>query len=475
MSILSQVNLNQALTPEEYEERLIRYQVALGQLAYQVYVQKRPVALVFEGWDAAGKGGAIKRLTERLDPRGYVVYPIAAPAGEDQTHHYLYRFWRRLPERGQIAVFDRSWYGRVMVERVEGFCTEAEWKRAYREINQFERQLVDFGAVIFKFWVHISKDEQLRRFQERENTPYKAWKLTAEDWRNREKWDLYEGAVEEMLLKTSTVTAPWTIVEGTDKAWARVKVLKTVVDTLSKELDFQPDILSAAPEKDLEKRQKKPAKAKSEPAKGSTGRKRRSPAGQPKQALTRTRRPRGSIMDIDQIQQATKQRIWQAIAGSGVNVSAIPKADLEKLVDSIAQGVLEEFDALQQSALPPQLQKLGPAGDAAADEETLWEGRPFLSLVEYYVITSQRVRIITGLLGRGYENIELVRIKDLDWRQGVGERVFGIGDIIVTSVDATEPRAVLRNVKHPDQVYEILRRAMLEARKKYHIIFQQEM
>jgi AMP-polyphosphate phosphotransferase len=263
MSILSQVNLNQALTPEEYEERLIRYQVALSQLAYQVYVQKRPVALVFEGWDAAGKGGAIKRLTERLDPRGYVVYPIAAPAGEDRTHHYLYRFWRRLPERGQIAVFDRSWYGRVMVERIEGFCTEAEWKRAYREINQFERQLVDFGAVIFKFWVHISKDEQLRRFQERENTPYKAWKLTAEDWRNREKWDLYESAVEEMLLKTSTVTAPWTIVEGTDKAWARVKVLKTVVDTLSKELDFQPDILVAAPEKG----KPKPTKAKTEPAK----------------------------------------------------------------------------------------------------------------------------------------------------------------------------------------------------------------
>ena len=267
MSILSQVNLSLTLTEDEYKRQLVRYQVALGQLGYQVYVQKRPVVMIFEGWDAAGKGGAIKRLTERLDPRGYAVYPIAAPAGEDKTHHYLYRFWRRLPERGQIAVFDRSWYGRVMVERIEGFCTEAEWKRAYREINQFERQLVDFGTVIFKFWVHLSKDEQLRRFQERENTPYKAWKLTAEDWRNREKWDLYENAVEEMLLKTSTVTAPWTIVEGTDKAWARVKVLKTVVDMLSKELDFQPDILSATPEKGLEKRQKKPAKAKSEPAK----------------------------------------------------------------------------------------------------------------------------------------------------------------------------------------------------------------
>jgi len=253
MSILSQVNLNQSLTDQEYQEQLIRHQVALGQLAYQVYVQKRPVALVFEGWDAAGKGGAIKRLTERLDPRGYVVYPIAAPAGEDKTHHYLYRFWRRLPERGQIAIFDRSWYGRVMVERVEGFCTEAEWKRAYREINQFERQLADFGTIIFKFWMHIGKDEQLRRFEERQGTPYKSWKLTSEDWRNREKWEPYEIAVEEMLLKTSTVTAPWTIVEGNDKSWSRIRVLKTVVETLSRELDFQPDILLAKPDKAAKK------------------------------------------------------------------------------------------------------------------------------------------------------------------------------------------------------------------------------
>lgn len=264
MSILSQVNLNLSLTPKEYEEQLIRHQVALSQLAYQVYVQKRPVVIVFEGWDAAGKGGAIKRLTERLDPRGYVVYPIAAPAGEDKTHHYLYRFWRRLPERGQIAIFDRSWYGRVMVERIEGFCTEAEWKRAYREINQFERQLVDFGAIIFKFWMHISKDEQLRRFEERQGTPYKAWKLTAEDWRNREKWEQYEIAVEEMLLKTSTVTAPWTIVEGNDKAWSRIRVLKTVVDTLSKELDYQPDILAAKAEKTSKKASKADAKREDE-------------------------------------------------------------------------------------------------------------------------------------------------------------------------------------------------------------------
>jgi len=249
MSILSQVNLDQALTQEEYVEQLVSNQVALGQLGYQVYVQKRPVIIVFEGWDAAGKGGAIKRLTERLDPRGYAVYPIAAPTGEDKTHHYLYRFWRRLPERGQIAVFDRSWYGRVMVERVEGFCNKTEWSRAYREINQFERQLVDFGAIIFKFWLHLSKAEQLRRFQERAATPYKAWKLTEEDWRNREEWELYEAAVEEMLLRTSTLTAPWTIVEGTDKRWARVKVLRTVVEGLSKELGFEPAVPGKKPAK----------------------------------------------------------------------------------------------------------------------------------------------------------------------------------------------------------------------------------
>lgn len=249
MSILSQVNLDLSLSQPEYLEQLVRDQVALSQLGYQVYVQKRPVVMVFEGWDAAGKGGAIKRLTERLDPRGYSVYPIAAPAGEDKTHHYMYRFWRRLPERGQIAIFDRSWYGRVMVERVEGFCSEAEWMRAYREINQFERQLVDFGTILFKFWLHISKDEQIRRFEARAATPYKAWKLTDEDWRNRARWDLYEAAVEEMLLRTSTLTAPWTIVEGTDKYWARVKVLRTAVEGLSKELNFVPVTVGAGAKK----------------------------------------------------------------------------------------------------------------------------------------------------------------------------------------------------------------------------------
>jgi len=235
--MLEKIDLSKALTRKEYKRQLVPYQVRLGQLGYQVYVQKRPVIIIYEGWDAGGKGGNIKRVTESLDPRGYVVHPIAAPAGEDKTHHYLWRFWRRLPEKGQIAIFDRSWYGRVMVERIEGFCAEEEWKRAFREINQFERMLVDFGTVLVKFWIHISPEEQLARFEARQDTAYKAWKLTDEDWRNRSKWDQYQEAVEDMLLKTSTITAPWTIVEGNNKYYARVKALKTIVETLERELD----------------------------------------------------------------------------------------------------------------------------------------------------------------------------------------------------------------------------------------------
>jgi AMP-polyphosphate phosphotransferase len=240
--MLETIDLTQSLSREEYVEELIRYQLQLRMLAYQLYIQKRPLIIVYEGWDAGGKGGNIKRVTEKLDPRGYEVYPIAAPTGEDKTHHYLWRFWRRLkpPDEKQILIFDRSWYGRVMVERLEGFCTEAEWKRAFREINEFERQLVDFGTILVKFWIHISQEEQLRRFQVRQEIPYKAWKLTDEDWRNRQKWDQYEEAVNDMLLKTSTLTAPWTIVEGDCKWFARVKALKTLVNTLSDELEYVP-------------------------------------------------------------------------------------------------------------------------------------------------------------------------------------------------------------------------------------------
>ncbi len=235
--MLENIDLSLKLDREDYQKQIKTLQNRLHLLAFQVYLQKRPVAMVFEGWDAAGKGGAIKRLTERIDPRGYVVHPIAAPAGDDKEHHYLYRFWRRLPEAGQIAIFDRSWYGRVLVERVERFAKDSEWMRAYSEINEFERQLVDFGTIVFKFWLHISPEEQKLRFEQRENTPYKAWKLTAEDWRNREKWQAYHSAVDDMVLKTSTPRAPWTIVEANDKYYARIKILRTVVDKLSKELD----------------------------------------------------------------------------------------------------------------------------------------------------------------------------------------------------------------------------------------------
>ena len=238
--MLETIDLSLNLEPEEYNRQLIQYQIALHSLAYQVYLQQRPVVVVFEGWDAAGKGGAIRRVTEKIDPRGFVVYPIAAPKGDDATHQYLWRFWRRLPEAGQIAIFDRSWYGRVMVERIEGFCTEADWKRAYREINTFERQLVDFGTIVFKFWLHLSQEEQLARFTSRQDDERRSWKLTDEDWRNREKWDQYAEAVNEMLLKTSTLAAPWTIIEGNSKLYARIKILKTLVDKLSRELQYDP-------------------------------------------------------------------------------------------------------------------------------------------------------------------------------------------------------------------------------------------
>ena len=230
--MLERLDLTLATPREEYDRAIKSLQAELHQIGYQVYVQKRPVVIVFEGWDASGKGGSIKRLTEKIDPRGYVVWPIAAPAGEDRERHYLYRFWRRLPEQGQIAIFDRSWYGRVLVERVEGYCAEADWKRAFSEINQFERQLTDFGAIIFKFWMQISKEEQLRRFEERKRINYKSWKITDEDWRNRGKWEDYEVATEEMLLKTSTPNAPWTLVEANDKYFSRIKVLRTVADKL---------------------------------------------------------------------------------------------------------------------------------------------------------------------------------------------------------------------------------------------------
>lgn len=226
---LSEIDLSVSLGRAAYERKREKCRHALQALGRPVFENKRPVVIVFEGWDAAGKGGAIRNAMAPLDPRGYRVHPIGPPEGEDARRHYLYRFWRRLPEAGQVAVFDRSWYGRVLVERVEGFAAEDEWRRAYQEIREFEQQMLDYGTVLFKFWMHLSPEEQLRRFEARETDPRKEWKLTEEDWRNREKWDAYLLALEDMIDETHTAQAPWTIIEGDCKRWARVKVLQTLV------------------------------------------------------------------------------------------------------------------------------------------------------------------------------------------------------------------------------------------------------
>ncbi len=224
------------LTQEEYTERLSALQKELKELHNKLYKKKIPVIIAYEGWDAAGKGGNIKRIAGALDPRGYTVHPIASPEPHELARHYLWRFWTRLPKTGHIAIFDRTWYGRVMVERLEGFCSENDWQRAYNEINEFENILSSWGAVIIKFWVQIDKDTQLARFTERQNTPEKQWKITDEDWRNREKWDLYEEAVDEMIAKTNTTFAPWHILESVDKKYARIKALETVIDSIRKAL-----------------------------------------------------------------------------------------------------------------------------------------------------------------------------------------------------------------------------------------------
>ncbi len=239
--MLDRVDLSKTISSSEYKKRLRKAQLRLGELAWRVYRQKRAVIVVFEGWDAAGKGGNIRRFVEGLDPRAYKVHAIGKPEGEDAAHHYLWRFWRRAPAQGEFAIFDRSWYGRVLVERVEGFAAPAEWRRAYAEINHFEQQLADAGAVIFKFWLHISQEEQLARFEERRNTDYKRWKLTEEDWRNRANWDGYREAVEEMIHRTSSITAPWTIVEAGSKRYARVKTLETAVQGLEEALNNGAD------------------------------------------------------------------------------------------------------------------------------------------------------------------------------------------------------------------------------------------
>jgi PPK2 family polyphosphate:nucleotide phosphotransferase len=222
------------LDEDEYKPRLKEAQVELLQMQRELVDSRNSVIIVMEGPDAGGKGGAIKRLTERLDPRSIRVHSIVRPTAEEYRHHYLWRFWNKLPPYGQIAIFDRSWYGRVLVERVEGFATDREWKRAYQELNNFERMLSDDGTTILKFYLQISKDEQLFRFKRRAADPMKHWKINEEDWRNRKKWENHNEAAEDMFEKTSTESAPWHVIGANYKWYARVKVAETVADTIKK-------------------------------------------------------------------------------------------------------------------------------------------------------------------------------------------------------------------------------------------------
>lgn len=236
LNVLGEADLTLAYTREDYKKYLKVLQKKIEKLHGELYHRRIPLVIGFEGWDAGGKGGAIKRLTEHMDPRGYVVHPTASPNDIEKAHHYLWRFWNDMPKDGHVTIFDRTWYGRVMVERIEGYCSDKEWQRAYDEINHMENSLVNNGAIVLKFWMQIDKEEQERRFNERMNNPEKQYKITDEDWRNREKWNQYEEAVNEMIVKTSKKNAPWIIVEGNNKYYARIKVLETVIAAIEKRL-----------------------------------------------------------------------------------------------------------------------------------------------------------------------------------------------------------------------------------------------
>jgi polyphosphate:AMP phosphotransferase len=240
-NLLDSLDLSLHLDKKTYNQEMAKYQGKINKLVRQARELKRSSLLVFEGWDAGGKGGAIRRLTHAMDARNYQVISIAAPTDEEQAQHYLWRFWRHIPRAGQVTIYDRSWYGRVLVERVEGFARRNEWKRAYSEIVNFEEALAAHGIVLLKFWLHVDKDEQLRRFKEREQISYKQYKITEEDYRNREKWDDYQKAVNEMIARTSTRQAPWILVEGNHKYYARIKVLKAYCESMEKMLDEHKD------------------------------------------------------------------------------------------------------------------------------------------------------------------------------------------------------------------------------------------
>jgi polyphosphate:AMP phosphotransferase len=236
LTVLDILSPDITLGEELYRRKLLKWQTTLHELAWNAHETRRSVVLVFEGWDAAGKGSTIRRVTQGIDARLYKVIYSAAPTDEEAAHHYLWRFWRNIPLAGYISIYDRSWYGRVLVERVEKFTAEEDWRRAYNEINLFEQQLTDHGIILLKFWLHLSPEEQLRRFREREQTPWKQHKINAEDWRNRDKWDEYKLAVHDMVAHTSSAAAPWHLIPANDKKYARIDVLKTVCKTLKKEL-----------------------------------------------------------------------------------------------------------------------------------------------------------------------------------------------------------------------------------------------
>ncbi|MBE0435470.1 MAG: polyphosphate:AMP phosphotransferase [Methylomicrobium sp.] len=238
-SLLDTLDLSLELDKKDYNDQLLHYQGKLNKLVRMAREQKHSTILVFEGWDAAGKGGAIRRITSAIDARSYRVIQTAAPTDEEAAHHYLWRFWRHIPRAGKVTIYDRSWYGRVLVERVEGFAQETEWMRSYSEIVNFEEALIEHGILLLKFWLHIDKDEQLERFKAREQISYKKHKITEDDYRNREKWDDYKIAVNEMIARTSTRAAPWLMVEANDKRYARIKVLKTVCEKLEAMLESE--------------------------------------------------------------------------------------------------------------------------------------------------------------------------------------------------------------------------------------------
>lgn len=237
LHILKTLDLSKALEKPAYVKELEKYQRKFNLLTRHEKFKDTSLVVVFEGADAAGKGGSIRRITQAVDARFYNVVPIAAPTEEERAQPYLWRFWRYLPSKGRMTIYDRSWYGRVLVERVEGFCSEHDWMRAYAEINDFEAELIQHDTIVVKFWLQISQEEQLKRFEERQKIPFKRFKITEEDWRNREKWDAYQLAVSDMVERTSTGRAPWTLVEANDKYYARIKILKTLCEALENKLD----------------------------------------------------------------------------------------------------------------------------------------------------------------------------------------------------------------------------------------------